>query len=154
MSWLRPFAFAGALVAAALVGHAIPRAAPPPRIAAPICAPQPAVIDEVALRAAIRAELGNLPRATTNAATAAPVAAPTAPPRAALPDAAAASALADAQQLLDGALTRGRWGSDDASAFRRLLARVDSDGRTQLLSELAPAINDGRLELTTPGMPF
>lgn len=154
MSWLRPFAFAGALVAAALIGHAIPRAAPPPRIAAPICARQPAVIDEAALRAAIRAELGNLPRVTTNAATAAPVAAPTAPPPAALPDAAAASALADAQQLLDGALSRGRWGSDDASAFRRLLARVDGDGRTQLLSELAPAINDGRLELTAPGMPF
>jgi len=155
MSRLRPLASAAALVAAAAVGYSIPRPAAPARIAAPVCAKQTAVIDEAALRAALRAELGNLPRATANMAAAAPVATPPpAPSPAAAPSAEAASAFADAERLLDGALARHRWGSEEAHAFRQLLARVDSDSRTQLLSELAPAINDGRLELATSGMPF
>ena len=154
MSTLRPLAFAAALVAAGAVGYSIPRPAPPARIAPPVCARQVAVIDEAALRAALRAELANLPRTTANVAAAAPVAAPVAPPQAAVPSAEAVSALADAQHVLDGALARHRWGSDDARAFRQLLARVDDDGRQQLLSQLAPAINDGRLELATAGMPF
>jgi len=52
------------------------------------------------------------------------------------------------------ALARGVWGDEQASVFRALLGRVDDEGRAELMASLLPAINEGRLRLTTEGPPL
>ncbi|HXU72102.1 MAG TPA: hypothetical protein VN947_22370 [Polyangia bacterium] len=148
-------AYASGLALAGALGYAVPRGERSVERPPATCAPRPSALDEVALRAAVRAELANLPRGVLAAATATaasgPVPAPTAAPP---PRPEATRALGDGHRLLDDALARRRWSSDDRASFRALMAQVDGDGRAELLGELVPAINDGRLEVATGGTPF
>ena len=147
--------YAAGLVVAGAVGHALPRGEPGRAPAPALCAHVPGALDEAALRAAVRAELANLPRQTLPpapapapppAAEAARAPDPAAPPH---PD--AARALADGHQLIADALGRRRWSADDRAALRVLLTEVDRQDGAELLGELVPAINDGRLEVATGG---
>lgn len=157
MSVLRRSIYGVALVAAGLGGYAIPHGSQPAaRVAAEECAHEPGGLDEARLRAALRAELANLQRVPALPSSA-PVVAPAPVPASRLapePHRQSARALADGHVLIDEALARRSWSSQDASALRQLLPQLDPDARTELFSQLFPAINEGRLELGTGGAPF
>ena len=158
MSLLRRSIYYGAaLVAAGLVGHAIPHGAgPAARVAGGECAHEPGGLDEARLRAVLRAELANLqrvPALPSSASVVTPAPAPASRPEAE-PRPQSARALADGHSVIAEALARRRWSSQDAIELRHLLPQLDPDARTELFAQLFPAINDGRLELATGGAPF
>ena len=155
MRWLRRSLYGAALLGAGLVGHAIPHGSEPAaRVARAECAHETGGLDEARLRAVLRAELASLQRAPVPPSTATVVAPPPAPRPDPAPRPPSARALADGHSLIDEALGRRRWSTDDAAALRRLLPALDPDARTELFAQLFPAINDGRLELATGGAPF
>lgn len=155
------------LVAAALTGYLLAGRGSQPRKAAlaPAPAAQLEALDRAALRAMLREELLALRDARPGepAASSATSPAPTAPVPAATDSeptpAAPPTREQDLQyesgrQILDGALARGTWTDADRAGFRGIIMTVTREQRLELLAELAPAINEGRLKLVTAGPPF
>ena len=56
--------------------------------------------------------------------------------------------------LLDDALARRSWTPEDAGRLRVVLASVSPEQRRELIRELIPALNEGRLQPTFSGPPF
>lgn len=72
----------------------------------------------------------------------------------AAPSPKAIAALEKGRELISQALSKQVWGDEQAGAFRLALAQVDEDGQAELLRELVPALNDGRIQVRTSGPPF
>lgn len=66
----------------------------------------------------------------------------------------AIAALEKGRELISQALSRQTWGDEQAGAFRLALVQLDADGQAELLRELIPALNDGRVQLRTSRPPF
>ena len=79
-------------------------------------------------------------------AAAAPVPAP--------PTAEQTEAVKSGLQLVKTAIEHGRWTEDDAAALRLQFSAMTDEGRDGALSQLAMAINSGRLKLETQGQLF
>ena len=58
------------------------------------------------------------------------------------------AAFDEAGTLIDTSLARGTWTSEDAMHFRKLLVRLDPDGRQTMSLRLVKAMNDGKLKRT------
>lgn len=58
------------------------------------------------------------------------------------------AAFDEAGTLIDTSLGRGTWTSEDAMHFRKLLVRLDPDGRQTMSLRLVKAMNEGKLKRT------
>lgn len=110
-----------------------------------------------ALSDSMRAQLAAQSQALTAAAAAAPsttlAPTPEARPAKATPEevptndpVAAFDALERGHALLDRAIARGQWSSEDRQALRGVLAGTDGSGTSELLTALATAINSDKLK--------
>lgn len=82
---------------------------------------------------------------------AAPGAAPSgelSPEREPAPSPDVVAAFDEAGTLIDTSLGRGTWTSEDAINFRKLLVRLDPDGRQTMSLRLVKAMNEGKLKQT------
>lgn len=66
----------------------------------------------------------------------------------------AMAALEKGHELISQAISKGTWGDEEARAFRNATLQLDKDGQVELLSELVPAINEGRIKVKTTRPPF
>jgi hypothetical protein len=60
------------------------------------------------------------------------------------------AAFDEAGTLIDASLGRGTWTSEDAMLFRKLLVRLDPDGRRAMSLRVVKAMNEGKLKRTGP----
>jgi hypothetical protein len=101
------------------------------------------------LRTLLREELaqeGRLAPVTPDAGSA--------PSEPAPPSAEALDAEQQANGIVETALARRTWTSEDALALRLLLGQVTAAQREDLLRTLVPAMNDGRVKNLASGAPF
>jgi hypothetical protein len=105
------------------------------------------------LRAIVHDEIASAARQPTcdGAATKGADRAPAAPP---IVTPEALDAENGAQRLVERAFARKAWTQDDALAMRGYLGQVTGEQREDLLRQLLPAMNDGRIKVEPGGPPF
>jgi hypothetical protein len=143
----------GALGHAALIREA-PRAAaptairgePPARVA---CSASLAPSDLAALRAELAAVIDD--RLGDRSHEPGLSQRPAAPQRTDEPPAEAVAAATSASQLLDAALAQGTWKDADRAAFRTALVAMTDTQRSEAMSRLLTAINEGHLRSEVVG---
>ncbi|MFY0527048.1 hypothetical protein ACN28I_29210 [Archangium gephyra] len=105
--------------------------------------------------ASLRAELARLVREELHPEPRAPSAEPPPElPRAETPAPEQLPLIQDTQRLVDSALSARRWTDQDAEAFRRLAPHLPDAQRRALMQQVVVAINEGRIQMETRGLPF
>jgi len=64
------------------------------------------------------------------------------------------TAVEKGRTLVARAFTSGRWGDEEARDLRAVLPELSRAEHDELMASLVPAINDGRIAVTTDGPPF
>jgi hypothetical protein len=104
--------------------------------------------DSSQMRALIREEMTAVlaARSGGSAATPTPVHTPVSPEQQA--------ERRQALEEIDALVTQGAWGNEQRASFRQKLVTLDPEQREQALSQIAMAINNGSLQVSTDGPPL